>query len=43
MQSQLRLEAANLRLRANQLEQNQYDPGTRKSLQSESWTVRNSK
>lgn len=43
VQSQLRLEAANLRLRANQLEQNQYDPGTRKSLQSESWTVRNSK
>jgi Ca-activated chloride channel family protein len=43
VQSQLRLEASNLRLRANQLEQNQYDPGTRKSLQSESWTVRNSK
>jgi hypothetical protein len=43
VQSQLREEAANLRLRANQLKQNQYDPGTRKSLQSESWTVRNSK
>ena len=39
VQSQLRDEADNLRLRANQLEQNQYDPGTRKSMQSESWTV----
>jgi Ca-activated chloride channel family protein len=43
MQSQLRDEAANLRLRANQLEQNQYDSGTRKSMQSESWIYRNSK
>jgi Ca-activated chloride channel family protein len=43
VQSQLREEAANLRLRANQLEQNQYDPGTRKSMQSESWIYRNSK
>jgi Ca-activated chloride channel family protein len=43
VQSQLRQEADNLRLRANQLEQNQYDPGARKSMQSESWTVRNSK
>jgi hypothetical protein len=43
VQPQLREEAANLRLRANQLEQNQYDPGTRKSMQSESWMLRNSK
>jgi Ca-activated chloride channel homolog len=43
VQPQLRDEATNLRLRANQLEQNQYDPGTRKSMQSESWTYRNSK
>jgi Ca-activated chloride channel family protein len=43
VQSQLRQEAANLRLRANQLEQNQYDSGTRKSMQSESWSYRNSK
>jgi Ca-activated chloride channel family protein len=43
VQSQLRLEATNLRLRADQLEQNQYDAGTRKTLQSESWTYRNSK
>ncbi len=43
MQSQLRDEATNLRLRAKQLEQNQYDPGIRKSMQSESWMIRNSK
>jgi Ca-activated chloride channel family protein len=43
VQSQLRQEAANLRLRANQLEQNQYDSGTRKSMQSEFWSYRNSK
>ena len=43
VQPQLRQEAANLRSRANQFEQNQYAPGARKSLQSESWTVRNSK
>jgi Ca-activated chloride channel family protein len=43
VQSQLRLEANNLRLRADQLEQNQYDAGTRKSIQAESWTSRNSK
>ena len=43
MQSQLRQEIENLRFRSNQLQQNQYDAGTRKSLQSESWTVRNSK
>jgi Ca-activated chloride channel family protein len=43
MQSQLRKEAENLRLRANQLEQNQYDSGTRKQMQAESWTYRNAK
>lgn len=43
VQSQLRDEAVNLRLRANQLEQNQYDSGTRKAMQSESWNARNSK
>jgi Ca-activated chloride channel homolog len=43
MQSQLRQEAANLRSRADQLQQNQYDAATRKSMQSESWTVRNAK
>jgi Ca-activated chloride channel family protein len=42
-QSQLRQEAENLRLRANQLGQNEYDAGTRKAMQSESWNVRNSK
>ncbi len=43
VQSQLRQEAENLRLRASQLEQNQYDSGTRKAMQSESWNARNSK
>jgi Ca-activated chloride channel family protein len=43
VQSQLRQEAENLRLRANQLGQNEYDAGTRKAMQSESWNVRNSK
>ena len=43
VQPQLREEAANLRFRANQLEQNQYDSGTRKSMQSESWNSRNAK
>jgi hypothetical protein len=43
VQSQLREEASNLRLRANQLELNQYDSSTRKSMQSESWIYRNSK
>jgi Ca-activated chloride channel family protein len=43
VQPQLRQESANLRLRANQFEQNQYDSGTRKSMQSESWNLRNSK
>ena len=43
VQPQLRQEAENLRLRATQFEQNQYDAGTRKSMQSESWNYRNSK
>jgi Ca-activated chloride channel homolog len=43
VQPQLREEAANLRLRANQLDQNQYDSRTRKSMQSESWNYRNAK
>ena len=43
LQSQLRQEIENLRFRSNQLQQNQYDAGARKSLQSESWSVRNSK
>ena len=43
MQSQLRQEAENLRSRSGQLKQNQYDPGTRKSMQNESWNTRNSK
>ena len=43
LQAQIREEIDNLRLRSNQLQKNQYDSGTRKSLQSESWTVRNSK
>ncbi len=43
LQGQLRQEAGGLRLRASQLEQNQYDTGTRKSMQSESWLYRNAK
>jgi Ca-activated chloride channel family protein len=43
MQSQLRQEVENLRWRSNQLQQNQYDSGTRKSLQWESFNFRNSK
>src|SRR5438067_2444942 len=43
MQQQLLEEARNLRFRSNQLQQNQYDSSTRKSMQSESWNVRNSK
>src|SRR2546425_602933 len=43
LQGQIREEIDNLRLRSNQLQKHQYDSGTRKSLQSESWTVRNSK
>jgi Ca-activated chloride channel family protein len=43
VQLQLRQEAENLRRRAYQLEQDQYDSGLRKSMQSESWNYRNSK
>jgi Ca-activated chloride channel family protein len=43
LQGQLRQEIENLRFRSKQFQQNQYDAGTRKSLQSESWSVRNSK
>jgi Ca-activated chloride channel homolog len=43
VQAQLRTEADHLRAYANQLEQNQYSSGTRKSLQNESWQWRNSK
>ena len=43
LKPQLRQEIDNLKFRSSQLQQNQYDAGTRKSLQSESWTVRNSK
>jgi Ca-activated chloride channel family protein len=43
MRPQLRQEAENLKMRCNQLQQNQYDSSTRKSLQNESWTFRNSK
>ncbi len=43
MQSQIRVEVENLRARAGELQQNQYSPSSRKSMQSESWTLRNSK
>ena len=43
MQSALRLEVQNLRTQAGTLEQNQYEPATRKLLQNQAWTVRNSK
>jgi Ca-activated chloride channel family protein len=43
LQTQLRDEISNLRLRSDELRKNQYDAGARKSLQNESWTVRNSK
>lgn len=43
MQQQFREEVQNLRLRSEQLKQNQYDSSTRKSMQSESWYTRNSK
>ncbi len=43
LQNQIREEIDNLRLHSNQLQKNQYNSSTRKSLQSESWTVRNSK
>jgi Ca-activated chloride channel family protein len=43
MQSQIREESNNLRNRASELQNNDYQPSTRKSLQSESWGSRNSK
>ena len=43
LQSQLRQEIDNLRSYSSQLQKNQYDSSARKSLQSESWSVRNSK
>jgi Ca-activated chloride channel homolog len=43
LQIQIKQEVQNLRDRSNQLQNNRYDPATRKTLQSESWTVRNSK
>jgi hypothetical protein len=43
MQLQLRDEINNLRNRSSELQQDQYAPSTRKALQNESWTYRNSK
>ena len=43
VQIQIRGEADNLYKRSKQLEQGQYDPATRKQMQSESWSLRNSK
>ncbi len=43
LQSQVRSESLNLRSRAGQMRANQYTPGDRKDLQSESWTYRNAK
>jgi Ca-activated chloride channel homolog len=43
MQPQFREEVNNLRLRYDQLKQNQYDSSTRKSMQWESYNTRNSK
>jgi Ca-activated chloride channel family protein len=43
VQPQLRQEAENLRQRSEELRQNQYDARSRKIMQSESWTTRNSK
>jgi len=43
MQQKFRDEVNNLRLRSEQLKQNQYDSSTRKSLQYESYNTRNSK
>jgi len=43
LQVQIKQEVENLKQRANQFQNNQYDAGTRKTLQSESWTLRNSK
>jgi len=43
LQVRIKQEVDNLRYRSSQLQNNQYDPATRKMLQSESWTLRNSK
>jgi hypothetical protein len=43
VQYQLRLESQNLRLRATELENNDYTPSSRKALQNESWNTMNSK
>ena len=43
LQGEVRQEIDNLRLRSRELEQNQYSPGARKSLQCESWMLFNSK
>jgi Ca-activated chloride channel family protein len=43
LQGQVRQEVENLRQRSQELQQNQYSSSTRKSLQCESWTLRNSK
>jgi Ca-activated chloride channel family protein len=43
VQRQARDEISNLERRSRELQQNQYAPSTRKSLQSESWNYRNSK
>jgi Ca-activated chloride channel family protein len=42
-QSQARQEIENLQRRSKELQQGQYNTSTRKSLQNESWTYRNSK
>ncbi len=43
MRGQIRQEIVNLQQRSEQLRNNQYDAGTRKVMQSESWLYRNSK
>jgi Ca-activated chloride channel family protein len=43
LQSAIRVEVQNLRQRADELQQNQYGAGTRKAIQSESWSYRNAK
>jgi Ca-activated chloride channel family protein len=43
MQSQVRVEVQNLQQRAADLGNNQYDAASRKGMQSESWSFRNSK
>jgi Ca-activated chloride channel family protein len=43
IQVQIRTESENLRNRSRQLQKGDYDSSTRKTMQSESWTIRNSK